>query len=111
MRVEHDYIEIVYGQGESDPRESEIVVKETDPDHKGMGLTKTTHFRLANVVHMLADGPFRRKAGRCTNGRFLDFEELAEEARLARRITAQPPHIAKSSTHDPNAQPEDGSES
>ncbi|MEK6609151.1 MAG: hypothetical protein AABZ30_15945 [Myxococcota bacterium] len=80
-RVEEDYVELIYGQG-NPGRGRNVAVTMGSIDYARFRLSKDTHFREENVVQVKRSAcDARPKVGICTAEKFVEFIELAEAAR------------------------------
>jgi len=78
-RVEHDFVELVYGQSIGCCAK-DVVVTQNSATGKRFGLTKDTFFRCTNVLLVLR-GNLKSKICACPMMLFPSFESLAVECR------------------------------
>ena len=79
-RAEHDYVELVYGQGHAAPDGAHLEVVPGSRAGRDLGISKPTYFH-ATAVHFVHIARLRRKAGRCPQRLFLRLLEFAEVER------------------------------
>ena len=87
-RVTSTYIEIVYGQGTPNPNTKYVAVKLGTRDAIDFGISKDTFFRAENVV-LVHPSRVRAQIGRCSPLKWLDIEELRDEAYAEDRVVAE----------------------
>lgn len=91
IRIEPDFIQVIYGQSSPDPNVGNVEFIAGTKEANVLGCHQDTYFRETNV-EFVKRVRFQNKAGACMPMKFVALMKLVESAalRVAAKTTAQP---------------------
>jgi hypothetical protein len=97
MRVEPDFVQVIYGQGSPNSKVSNVEFLAGTREANVLGARQDTYFRETNVI-FVKRARFQSKAGSCMPMKFIQLEKLIEVAATGIPAEAATPSTSETSS-------------